>query len=93
MSRALGNMRSNTPAESIGMAIVDELERLNDNIESGKINIRTHHPLCLGDQHANYTISQMDAINSFLAASIKSGALVVPPAGGGNVARDEGGKL
>ncbi len=61
--------------------IASQLERLNKNLESGTINIRTHSPLCIALPGKDYTLAQMEAASSFLAASIKSGALVLPGKG------------
>jgi hypothetical protein len=64
--------------------VAAELKRLNDNLEKGLINIRTHHPLCIALPNGDYTIGQMEEASRFIAASIKSGALVLPGKKSGN---------
>ena len=68
-----------------------QLRRLNRNLESGLVNIRAHHPLCIAPPNAELSISQMEAAGKFLAHAIETGALVLPPKGGGNVAAEKSG--
>jgi len=77
---------------SKGMSDVGaQLRRLNRNLESGLINIRTHHPLCVAPPNAEWSLSQMEAAGKFLAHAVETGALVLPPKGGGNVAPEDAG--
>jgi hypothetical protein len=55
-----------------------QLKRLNDNIENGYINLRTHHPLCAAPLGGDYTVQQLDVMSRFLNDAIKTGALVLP---------------
>jgi hypothetical protein len=64
--------------------VAAELKRLNDNLEKGVLNIRTHHPLCIALPGNDPSLSDMEAASSFLAAAIKSGALVLPGKNGGS---------
>jgi hypothetical protein len=58
--------------------IATQLEQLNKNLVSGAINIRTHHPLCVVPPNADYTVSQMDVLSTYLVRSIQTGAVVLP---------------
>lgn len=68
MSRALrcNNFHFTDPLQDRAalVDIAEQLARLNDNIESGRISVRTHHPLC--------TVPQLNN-------AIQTGAFVVPP--------------
>lgn len=64
-------------------AIGAEVARLNDNLESGRISIRTHHPLCTVPHDANFSILDLEAMQKFLRGAIDSGALVLPSKSGG----------
>jgi hypothetical protein len=75
-------MNTDTLLEKIlatGEDIAKQLERFNDNVESGSINIRTHHPLCVLPPNREFTILQIEAASKFLAHAIETGALVLPP--------------
>lgn len=56
-----------------------ELKRLNDNLESGRANIRQHIPNCVEPPKGDFTIRQLEVMSSYLFKSIETGALVLPP--------------
>ncbi len=63
--------------------IADELKRLNDNLEAGRLNIRTHHLLCTLPLNKDWSINQLEAASKFLNKAIETGAFVLPPKKGG----------
>ncbi len=63
--------------------VVEELQRLNDNLEAGRLNIRTHHPLCTVPPNKDWSVSQLEAASKFLSHAIETGAFVLPPKEGG----------
>lgn len=59
-------------------AIATQLRRLNDNLEAGTLNIRTHHPLCATPKDADYSVQQLDVMGRYLNTAIAEGRLVLP---------------
>lgn len=64
-------------------SLVRELKRLNDNLASGQLNIRTHTPLCVAPPNGDFSVRQLEVMSSYLHKSIETGALVLPPKDGG----------
>jgi hypothetical protein len=64
-------------------AIAVQLRRLNDNLEAGVLNIRTHHPSCITPKDGDYTVQQLDAMSKFINQAIKDGRVALPPREGG----------
>lgn len=60
-----------------------ELKRLNDNLEAGLLNIRTHHPTCIAPKGGDYTIPQLEAMSQYVERAIDEGRLALPPREGG----------
>lgn len=63
--------------------VADQLKRLNDNLEAGRLNIRTHHPLCTVPPNKDWSVSQLEAASKFLSHAIETGVFVLPPKEGG----------
>jgi hypothetical protein len=77
-SRQYAGSDALTITDAIG-DLTDEVRRLNDNLEAGRVQVRTHHPLCLTPNHSeDYTVSELELIGKFLSASITAGTLVLP---------------
>jgi hypothetical protein len=68
-------------ARSVATIAVQFL-RFNNLLESGRLNIRTHHPLCSTPREDDYSIQQLDAMSLYLNEAIRDGRLVLPPKGG-----------
>jgi hypothetical protein len=58
-----------------------ELVKLNEALQAGSLNIRTHHPLCVTPKDGDYTVQQLEVMGKYLNQSIETGALELPQKG------------
>jgi len=62
-----------------------ELGRIHARLSDGRLNVRSHHPLCQVPLDLDPTVEQLEAVSKYVSAGIASGALVLPQKAGGRL--------